>query len=168
MTVLRYCFIEGSQDSPTIKGWLMILDQVKKMHEVGYVHGDLLPRNVLFTGERGYVIDFDLSRKEGGLYVSGYNSVDFPEFRHKGAVGGKQMWKIHDVYALIAMSKAFFDLVTAASIIDLGDAASWNDNDTAESLLDRLRQVFDDDDGTISPNQHFVVDSSATSSLNRE
>jgi len=44
------------------------------MHEIDFVHGDLLPRNVVFdiTGD-GYVTDFDLSRKVGTTYVRGYN-----------------------------------------------------------------------------------------------
>jgi tRNA A-37 threonylcarbamoyl transferase component Bud32 len=51
-----------------------ILKQVKSMHEIGYLHSwNLLPCNAIFYGDDGYLIDFDLSRKEDELYVAGYN-----------------------------------------------------------------------------------------------
>ena len=40
--------------------------QIRAMHEIDFIHGDLPPRNVLFGGDGvGCVIDFDLSRKSG-------------------------------------------------------------------------------------------------------
>ena len=66
---------------PSVGSWLMILKQVKKMHGIDFVRGDLLPRNtrnVLFRQPAdGFVIDFDLSRNEGHSYVSGFNHKDF-------------------------------------------------------------------------------------------
>ena len=80
-SVLCYPFLEGSSYRPSCKGWLKILLQIQKMHELGFVHGDLLPRNVLFVGqEDGFVIDFDLSRKEMNPYVKGFNYSDFEKF----------------------------------------------------------------------------------------
>ena len=62
ISVLRYPFIEGSSDQPSGSGWLQILRQIQLMHENNFVHGDLLPRNVIFTSEgMGYVIDSEWS-----------------------------------------------------------------------------------------------------------
>jgi len=110
-SVLRYPFIEGSCNSPSVSGWLEILLLIQKMHKIDFVHGDLLPRNVIFdTAGRGYVIDFDLSRKAGCEYVRGYNHLDFPKFRHDGARAGEVMTKDHDLHSLREMSNFFFEL----------------------------------------------------------
>jgi hypothetical protein len=63
---------------------------------------------VIFDDDAGYVIDFDLMRKEGALYVSGYNHSAFGAYRHKDAHAGKKMRKEHDVWALMQMSKEYF------------------------------------------------------------
>ena len=129
MCVLSYDFIEDSQDHPSMDGWLMILKQIGRIHSLNYVHGDLLPRNVLFRGRKeGFVIDFDLSRKEGELYVKGYNYVDFTEFRHKDARAGHPMQKEHDVYSLCQMSKAFFDI-----------GSHFDGVQTIEALIDQFQ-----------------------------
>ena len=86
----------------------MIIRQIGIMHGKGYVHGDLLPRNVLFKGDEGFVIDFDLSRKIGRPYVEGFNHGDFMDFRHKGANRWEPMLEEHDVHSLYQMSKHFF------------------------------------------------------------
>jgi hypothetical protein len=110
-SVLCYPFIEGNSHTPSVTGWLKILHQVKMMHQIEFVHGDLHPRNVLFDAAGGgYVIDFDLSRKVGRTYVHGYNYVDFQEFRHSGAQQGLEMMKVHDVHSLCMMSTFFFDM----------------------------------------------------------
>mmetsp|Transcript_44403 Transcript_44403/g.106975 ORF Transcript_44403/g.106975 Transcript_44403/m.106975 type:complete len:443 (-) Transcript_44403:28-1356(-) len=110
-SVLQYDFIQGSSIRPTVRGWIQILVQISEMHKAGYVHGDLLPRNVLFSGnENGFVIDFDLSRKESQPYVQKFNWEDFKEFRHDDARPCKPMKKIHDIHSLCRMSCYFFDL----------------------------------------------------------
>ena len=106
--VLSYDCIEGSADKPSVGGWLMIIRQIGVMHGKGYVHGDLLPRNVLFKGDEGFVIDFDLSRKIGKPYVEGFNHGDFMDFRHKRANRWEPMLEEHDVHSLYQMSKHFF------------------------------------------------------------
>ena len=86
----------------------MIIRQIGVIHGKGYVHGDLLPRNVLFNGDEGFVIDFDLSRKSGKPYVEGFNHGDFMDFRHEDANRWEPMLKEHDVHSLYQMSKHFF------------------------------------------------------------
>ena len=98
--------IEGSSYSPSVTGWLAILQQIQWMHEIHFVHGYLLPRAVLFYSQG---IDFDLSRKAGGTFVRGYNHIDFREFRHDGAKEGPKTTEDHDLHSLREMSKFFFD-----------------------------------------------------------
>jgi len=110
-SVLRYPFIKGNAFKPTIGGWLQILGQIQRMHRIGFVHGDLFPQNVVFDDQDGgYVIDFDLSRKEGQQYVSHLLHSQFRRFCHPNAFPGRQMEKHHDVHALRAMSCYCFSL----------------------------------------------------------
>jgi serine/threonine protein kinase len=110
--VLCYDFINGDSNNPSIKGWLEILELVNSMHEINFVHGDLLPRNVLFDERKGYVIDFDLSRKEDTPYVKGFNYDSFQEYRHADAKERKPMKKEHDLHSLRKMSNEFFVLTS--------------------------------------------------------
>jgi len=46
--------------------WLDEMDEmVTKMHEAGYVHGDLRPRNFMVDQKKLFLIDFDWGDKEG-------------------------------------------------------------------------------------------------------
>jgi serine/threonine protein kinase len=87
----------------------MVLKQIEILHDLGFVHGDLLPRNLTFSDDAGYVIDFDLMRKENELYVSGYNG-EIPRYRHSDAKPFNEMKKAHDVWALAQMTMTFFDI----------------------------------------------------------
>ena len=106
--ILEYDFIEGKSWPSSTKGWTLVLKQIETVHSLGYVHGDLLPRNIVFSGETGYVIDFDLMRLENTPYVSGYNAALAP-YRHVDAKAGEEMKKEHDVHALAHMTIQFFD-----------------------------------------------------------
>ena len=113
ISVLCYDFISGTSNKPSVKGWLKVLDQIQRIHSFGFVHGDLLPRNIIFgDDDDGYVIDFDLSREEGQLYVKGFNHDDFKTFRHPNARERTPMKKEHDLHSLRQLSKMFFDLTT--------------------------------------------------------
>ena len=152
--VLRYPFIEGNPYTPSIPGWLKILLQIQKMHEINFVHGDLLPRNVLFdrAGEDGFVIDFDLSREEGATYVLGYNYGDFQYYRHDGAKEGLKMMKEHDLYSLRQMSTFFFDLeVSAVSTLDLHEMIDFFQKNPDLPASVELGEM---DDASGSPNRN--------------
>lgn len=137
MSTLSYDHIDGSSDKPSVKGWLKILKQVKLMHNLGYIHGDLLPRNALFNGDNGYLIDFDLSRKEGENYVAAYNSRDFRCCRHDDAQRNEPMKKDHDLFALIHMTRYFFRL------------QGGYDRIIHTLKLDALINLFENEDGTV-------------------
>ena len=108
--ILSYDFMEGTSWPASRDAWSQVLEQVKIMHSLGYIHGDLLPRNLIFSENNGHVIDFDLTRKEGNLYTSGYNHDDFVRYRHTGARANEKMEKVHDVFALTKMTTKFFEV----------------------------------------------------------
>ena len=96
--VLNYQFIEGSHEPSTLKQFIFTLQTLCCLHEKGFVHGDIRLCNLVFTSERGYLIDFDLSRKEGSLYPSEYCYKY--DVRHPEALPGREMKKIHDRYSI--------------------------------------------------------------------
>lgn len=159
-SVLRYPFIEGNSYSPSVKGWLMILGQIQMMHEIDFIHGDLLPRNVLFADDgRGYVIDFDLSRKAGkSKYVAGYNYKDFQKFRHEGARAGKQMSKEHDLHSLRRMSLYFFDLgqSTELNTLDLDGLRNFFRERPSLNLGEDIVNEMNGEEATGSPNRALM------------
>jgi serine/threonine protein kinase len=106
--VLEYDFIQGDQRQVTKTSWMSLLSRVATLHNSGYVHGDILPRNMLFSADEGYIIDFDLMREEGQPYVLGYNHMDFEKYRHPDAQARNTMKKIHDVHALIKIGIEHF------------------------------------------------------------
>lgn len=108
--ILVYEFRKGSLRPPSKDVWIQVLRQVDIIHSHDFVHGDLLPRNLLFSEEYGLVIDFDLMRKEGGEYVLGYNQRDFAPYRHSDARARTPMKKEHDIHALVQLSKEYFVL----------------------------------------------------------
>ena len=114
--ILSYDCVEGNNWPTSKDTWKQVLQQVALIHGLGYVHGDMLPRNVIFSEQAGHVIDFDLTRKEGEPYVSRYNYADFAAFRHYGAQAGKAMVKEHDVWSLVKMTETFFDIDFAGTV----------------------------------------------------
>ena len=119
--ILVYDYIEGRSTPTSQLGWIGVLKLIEIIHSLGYVHGDLLPRNLLFWEDCGYVIDFDLMRKDGESYVAGYNHKDFSDYRHADARARAEMKREHDVWALKQMSKEFFDVpdIDGSTISDL-------------------------------------------------
>ena len=140
--ILSYDYIDGNCWPSSKQSWINVLAQVKRMHDNCYVHGDLLPRNMIFTGTTGYLIDFDLTRKEGENYVKGYNHQDFSLLRHPNALACRPMYRAHDVWSLIRMTGIFFDGIdvsrlkvdTASTLINLlerSDSVKLRDADPA-------------------------------------
>jgi hypothetical protein len=82
-----------------------VLRQLAALHAAGFVHGDLLPKNVIFPpGDAGgFLVDFDFSRKQGESYSYVPNHEDYPEFRHPDARRGNTMDQSHDLHALEAI-----------------------------------------------------------------
>ena len=88
----------------------------------GRLLGSLWPRNLVFSREEGYLIDFDLLRSEDHFYVRGNNNVDFASYRHPGARALRGMKKTHDVHALAMIGiENFFsdDEIDSSGIMDI-------------------------------------------------
>jgi hypothetical protein len=108
--VLRYPNVVGGHRPRHRTHWLQILQLVQAMHNADFVHGDILPRNMVFPTDSGTpaaLIDLDFSRKVGGSYPSYYKSIEF-EVRHKSAVRDAIVAKEHDVHSLAELSKRYF------------------------------------------------------------
>ena len=78
-----------------------------KVHEQGFVHGDVRLSNIIFSGDTSYLIDYDLARKEDkveGLYPAGYNRI--PQ-RHPDAKAHLPMRKVHDRFSLAKIMKKY-------------------------------------------------------------
>lgn len=48
--------------------WMQFKKEVKNMHRIGYVHGDILRKNMLFDGLKFILIDHELSLKHGAQF----------------------------------------------------------------------------------------------------
>jgi hypothetical protein len=112
IAVLRYPYVVGSHRPQHREHWLQILKLVDAMHKAGFVHGDILPRNMVFPNTAdapAALIDFDMARKvDDGFYVQGYNHSAFESVRHENARAGKPMKREHDVHSLAVLSKRYF------------------------------------------------------------
>jgi serine/threonine protein kinase len=150
--ILVYDYIKGTHWPASKDGWIQVMKQVQTMHSLNFVHGDLLPRNLIFLGKEGYVIDFDLMREENYPYVSGYNS-DFRPYRHKDAYANAEMKKEHDVWALAQMSQEYFNIPEKA--IDLDEIRE----------VSKLLEYFEKNDVAVKnlpPDAHFSEDATGS------
>jgi hypothetical protein len=150
--ILVYDYIKGTRRPASKDGWIEVMKQVQTMHSLNFIHGDLLPRNLIFSGNEGYVIDFDLMRQENHPYVSGYNS-DFRPYRHKDANANAEMKKEHDVWALAQMSKEYFDF--PEKVIDADEVTE----------VSKLLEYFEKTDVTVKnlpPDASFTEDATGT------
>lgn len=78
----EYKFIAGNHEPTTVKDFRGAVEVLRKVHSLGYIHGDVRIENIVFGGGKSYLMDFDLARKEDEhpRYPKGY--CDF-EIRHR-------------------------------------------------------------------------------------
>ena len=60
--------------------WNDFIFQINLMHSYGYVHGDILPKNIVFDGVRFRLIDHELRLKVGRKLMVTYPWVDKEDF----------------------------------------------------------------------------------------
>ncbi len=96
-------FIVGStkpsknSDIAIFKGALQCL---KKVHERGYVHGDVRRSNIIFTADgTSHLINFDLVNMSGSDYPQSYKNC-LSRGRHSDALPSEPMEKEHDVHSM--------------------------------------------------------------------
>ena len=93
---------EGGHVAQSPRSFLPIIDQLQKLHEAKFVHGDIRAFNTIFGGkgneDEGYLIDFDFSGEAGEPYPAGYKKELVDGGRTTDPNNTLQKW--HDWYAL--------------------------------------------------------------------
>ena len=106
--LLSYSVLLGSVAPSTPKQISSVLKWIAVLHKNQLVHGDIRIGNIVFSGEDGFLIDFDLTAKCGTPYPMTYNNL---AERHPTAIRGNRRTYLHDYYALIKIGTAFFSHV---------------------------------------------------------
>jgi serine/threonine protein kinase len=67
--------IKGKHYATSAKQLLGVVKHLEQLHQQACVHGDIRAYNIIFAGDTGYLIDFDISGldKESTRYPEGYN-----------------------------------------------------------------------------------------------
>jgi len=119
--LLEYPFVHGSHSPNQIGDFIPIVKLLAEMHEQKIVHGDVRLANMIFSGDKSLLIDFDMSGKldpeNPPLYPKGYQRVDDTE-RHADAKQCQPILPAHDMFSLGSVM-AFF---TASS-----NSKEWTD-----------------------------------------
>lgn len=101
LLIIATPYRHGIHVAKTPKAFLPIIDQLKKLHEKGFLHGDIRAFNTVFGEheDHGYLIDFDFGGKVG--------STRYPEGYHQSLNDGRRagyenevIQKWEDWYAL--------------------------------------------------------------------
>jgi serine/threonine protein kinase len=129
LKVIAVPFIEGSHCPQSKEQLLGVANYLKKMHDVGFVHGDIRLLNIVFTekADDSQFIDFDFGGKvddNSPVYPPGYNEI--LRDRERIGIANEPIKKWHDVYALYqAFDKVLFnpgadwDMLQFTSMADL-------------------------------------------------
>ncbi|EDQ92722.1 uncharacterized protein MONBRDRAFT_31084 [Monosiga brevicollis MX1] len=144
--VLSYPYVELAHPTK-LEQLVQVIRQLEAIHSVDFVHGDILPRNILFCSDwdghpAAFLIDFDLGRflpaddangANRALYVSNYavKAKALKPYRHDDAYPNEAMDKEHDGFALARVMQDFLEdddnrkeLVAALEELRLDDAAT--------------------------------------------
>lgn len=108
---LQYNYVDGNHDPTNVSQCAKIMNDLAKLHDNGYVHGDMRKSNLLFSadGTNAWIIDFDLAGKEGTYYPASYNHSHIDE-RHKDAKALRPRKKEHDRFALTCIFRSYSHL----------------------------------------------------------
>lgn len=116
LEVVKYNYIEGNQDPESFSQYKGVISMLHKVHETGYVHGDIRSENMVFYGDTSFLIDYDLARKEGECYPEEYVYDGFL-MRHCDAKPFRSMKQDHDRYSLCYIMEQYTP--QSASIKDI-------------------------------------------------
>lgn len=101
LLVIATPYRQGSHTATKPKGFVPILSELRKLHDKGFVHGDIRAFNTVFNEEdgQGCLIDFDYGgTKNEGRYPKGYR-MELEDGHRLGSEGNNiEPW--HDWYAL--------------------------------------------------------------------
>lgn len=101
LTIIATPYREGKHFAAEPAAFIPIIRQLKKMHDKGYVHGDIRAFNTVFGEEakEGWLIDFDFGGQAGeASYPRGYKKV-LPDGIRLG-IGEEKIQKLEDWYSL--------------------------------------------------------------------
>jgi hypothetical protein len=97
LVVISIPFVEGNHFASTVEDFIPVVRALKRMHEEGYVHGDIRCFNIVFG--KG-LIDFDFGgHMDSAKYPPGYQDC-LGDGRRLGRAG-QNITKWHDWFALI-------------------------------------------------------------------
>ena len=68
---LSYPYRKGSHNTNSFRKFAGVTTMLHKLHEQGYVHGDMRKENIIFGADEdttSYLIDFDMAKQEGATY----------------------------------------------------------------------------------------------------
>ena len=74
LQIIALPYKNGKHYATNPTDFIRIIDQLEKLHSLGYVHGDIRAFNVLF-GDEGSLIDFDFGGIPGKAYPQGYKQM---------------------------------------------------------------------------------------------
>jgi hypothetical protein len=106
LVVISIPFVEGNHFASTVEDFIPVVRALKRMHEEGYVHGDIRCFNIIFG--KG-LIDLDFGgRIESARYPPGYQD-SLRDGQRLGSAG-QSIAKWHDWYALTHVIFRLHDL----------------------------------------------------------
>ena len=108
--ILKYNYIEGNHSPRNLRGIIGVLRNLNRIHEKGYVHGDIRAPNLMYGCNSGTIIDYDFASPEGSTYPEFYNS-ELPE-RARGAAAYGVMRQLHDRVSLFRSIVATYIYLT--------------------------------------------------------
>ena len=102
---LCYTCIKGTSRPKTFLQFAEILKALHKIHQAGYVHGDM--RNLLFgeTKDEAWIIDFDHAGIEGSCYPEDYNPGDlgYYEIEERHTTAGPGLPRMKNMIDMLFM-----------------------------------------------------------------
>jgi hypothetical protein len=140
ITILSTPYRRGRHYATTPKAFVPVIQQLKKLHAAGFVHGDIRAYNIVFgeNPEEGWLIDFDYGGRIGdAVYPRGYNQ-SLPDGRRIGKEGAA----IQAMDDWFALGKVIFGVHKMTKVENQDVKEFWEDV-TQMPLMDQIQQLED-------------------------
>jgi len=138
ISMVKYKYLKGNDKPKSVQHFVDVLFALQKIHDAGFVHGDIRLCNLVFddNGVHSYIIDFDMASKESddNVYCEGYSDKEIIKKRHPEAFEKKKMERKHDRHSI-------------AYLMDTVDRGSFSDvikkiSDTNTSLKEIANEII--------------------------
>jgi hypothetical protein len=112
--MLECDYVDGSMLPKSWVQFVKAMDIVRTAHDHKFVHGDILPQNLIYhsDGVNSTVLDWDMTRSvaDGAqpTYSSGYLCTNHEQWRHPQADRNELMKMAHDAWAMACMAEYWF------------------------------------------------------------